>query len=78
MLKHANFDKTDHLKGHINCSFQCDNRVGPSINVTTWDKRFIKTKKNPCVDEQNITEIMDTCPNYAHTLLHGPQPHQET
>jgi hypothetical protein len=49
MLKHANFDKIDHLKGHINSSFQCDNRIGTFINLTTWDKRLIKTKKVPCV-----------------------------
>jgi len=29
-------------------------------------------------NEQNIIEIMDTCPNFTHTLLHDPQPHQET
>jgi hypothetical protein len=50
MLKHANFDKIDHLKGHINFSFQCDHRIGTFINVTTWDKILIKTKKVPCVE----------------------------
>jgi hypothetical protein len=49
MLKHANFDKIDHLKGQINSSSQCDHRIGTFINVTTWDKRLIKTKKVPCV-----------------------------
>jgi hypothetical protein len=50
MLKHANFDKIDHLKGHINSSFQCDHRIDTFINMTTWDKRLIKTKKVSCVE----------------------------
>jgi hypothetical protein len=50
MVKHANFDKIDHLKGQINSSFQHDHRIGTFINMTTWDKRLIKTKKVPCVE----------------------------
>jgi hypothetical protein len=49
MLKHANFDKIDHFKGHINSNFQGDHRIGTFIHMTTWDKRLIKTKKVPCV-----------------------------